>query len=185
MGERPKKSKKPSGTRAEQLLEQSTFYVDECLGRQIVLDLRAAGMLIEAWHDHFPSGTDDVDWLPVVGSRAWVVLTKDKAIRRKPWELEKVITAGVRMFTLPNGKMNGGDMTKMFLDNRLRMGRALNKNRFPFVAVVSSSGVEIVRCGEVKTTTLNAKSTDNQTEQFWGKSCRSEAGGASEAKPRL
>lgn len=147
MGDRPKKSKKPSGTRAEQLLEGATFFVDECLGRQTAATLRAAGMTIEAWHAHFAPGTEDVEWLPVAGARGWVVLTKDKAIRRKPWEMDKVIAAGVRLFTLPNGNMSGDEMAQTFLANRLKMGRVLHKNRGPFVAVVSKTGITIVRGG--------------------------------------
>jgi PIN like domain len=143
MGAGKKKSKKPSGTKAEQLLRSSTFFSDECLGRLVPERLRAVDMLVESWEDHFKAGTEDSDWLPVVGERGWIVLTKDKAIRRKPWEMEKVVKHGVRMFTLPNGNMNAEQMAAIFLDNRLRMARVLHKNRFPFIATVFRDGVQI------------------------------------------
>lgn len=148
MGGRQKKSKKPSGTRAEQLLEESIFYIDECLGRHVVAPaLRAAGWRIEAWHSHFPPGTEDVVWLPFVGEQRWVALTKDKAIRRVPSEMEKVIAAQVRLFTLPIGNMTGEEMARIFLGNRLKMGRLLHRCRAPFVAMVSRSGVDVLREG--------------------------------------
>jgi hypothetical protein len=147
MSGRRKKSKKPSGTKAEQLLEQAVWFTDECLGQRVPAALRAAGMTIEPWYDHFPAGTLDEIWLPEVGARGWIVLTKDKAIRRKPWEMGKVIAAGVRMFTLPSGNMTGDQMAALFLDNRLDMGRCLKKNRGPLIAVVSQSGVTLVRSG--------------------------------------
>jgi hypothetical protein len=148
MGGRKKKSRKPSGTRAERLLESTTFYTDECLGRREVPDgLRAGGLTVEPWFDHFPPRTEDVEWLPFCGERSWVVLTKDKAIRRVEPEMDKVISAGVRLFTLPSGGMSGGEMVSIFLKNARRMARTLVKNPGPFVAVVSHSGVEIVRGG--------------------------------------
>ena len=145
MSGRRKKSKKPSGTRAEQLLEQSTFFRDECLGRQVPESLRSQGWKVEPWYAHFERGTDDAVWLPIVGGRGWVVLTKDKAIRRKPWEMDKVMSACVRMFTLPTGSMSGADMLAVFLANGRRMGRVLHKQQGPFIAVVSRTEVVVVR----------------------------------------
>jgi|SRR5262245_12374278 len=105
MGARKKKSKKPSGTKAERLLEETTFFIDECLGRQLGEALRAAGWMVEFHHTHFTEGTPDDEWIPVVAARGWVALTKDKAIRRKQSERDKVMTTGLRVFTLPSGSM--------------------------------------------------------------------------------
>lgn len=145
MGARRKKSKKPFGTRAEQLLSETTFYIDEYLGRHdVVGSLRGAGLTVQPWFDHFPERTEDVVWLPYCGGRGWVVLTKDKAIRYIEAEAATVLSAGVRMFTLPKGSMSGGEMASVFLRHRLRMARTLLRNPGPFIAVVSYSGVEIV-----------------------------------------
>lgn len=144
MGERRKKSKKPSGTNAERRLSEAVFLTDACLGKSVGEALRAAGWVVE-WHlDHFPEGTEDVDWLPVAVERGWVVLTKDKAIRRKPWEREKVIACGARLFTLPSGSMSGEDMAKTFLDSGRDIGRTLHRHPWPFVAQVSRQGVTIL-----------------------------------------
>ncbi len=141
MGARKKKSKKPSGTRAELLLEQTTFFADICLGRHVGESLRAAGMKVEFHLDHFTADAPDDEWLPSVGVKQWVVLTKDKAIRRKPSEREQVISAKIRMFTLPSGNMTGDEMTSLFLNNRLKMARFLRKQPPPFIAVVNWSGI--------------------------------------------
>jgi hypothetical protein len=144
MGAREKRSKKRSGTRAEQLLEDTTFFTDECLGHEVPESLRAAGLKIEQWDSHFAPGTEDFDWLSAVGRAGWAVLTKDKAIRKKPWEMQRVVSCGIRLFTLPNGKMTAAQMTEVFLENRLRMARLLHRLRHPFIAVVSRSGVNLV-----------------------------------------
>lgn len=104
-------------------------------------------MRIEPWYAHFPKGAEDVDWLPVIGKLGWVALTKDKAIRRKPWEMDKVIAHGVRMFTLPNGNLSGDEMAQTFIVSRLRMARLLHNHPFPFVAVVSRTDVSLIRSG--------------------------------------
>jgi predicted nuclease of predicted toxin-antitoxin system len=143
MGARRKKSKKPSGTKAEQLLEQTTFFVDFCLGRHVGEALRAAGLKVEFHLDHFAEDAEDEEWLPVVGERNWVVLTKDKGIRRKSWEREKVISAKVRLFTLPSGNMTGEEMAKMYLANRFRMARFLRKHPPPFIAVVRRDMIDL------------------------------------------
>src|SRR4051794_33387616 len=98
-----KKSKKPSGTKADSLLEQAIFFVDRSLGRKLGIALRAAGWKIELHGDHFPDNTPDEEWLLNVGAKGWVVLTKDKNIRRNEVERHAVVVANVRMFTLPSG----------------------------------------------------------------------------------
>ena len=51
-------------------------------------------MLREAGHiahvqgpDTFGTGTSDAEWLPQVGERKWVLITKDKKIRKRGIEL--------------------------------------------------------------------------------------------------
>jgi PIN like domain len=72
-----KKSRKPSATKAELLLEQTTFFVDRSLGRGVGQALIAAGMKVEYHDTHFAEDTPDKHWLPQVGTKGWVVLTKD------------------------------------------------------------------------------------------------------------
>ncbi|SRR5258708_1524974 len=148
MGARRKKSKKLSGTNAERLLEQTTFFVDYCLGNQAGEALRAAGLSVEFHREHFREDEPDLGWLPVVGKKGWVVLTKDKAIRRKLWERDAVLAAGIRMFTLPSGNMTGQEMGAVLCASRLRMARFLRKNNHPFIATVSQSGITLVAVGQ-------------------------------------
>jgi len=126
------------------LLETSTFFVDRCLGKSVGLALRQSGLHVEFHADHFADDADDETWISVVGQRGWVVLTKDKAIRTRPVELQAVIAANVRMFRLPSGNMTGEEMGRVFVDNRLNMGRFMKNHPPPFIARVSASGVAMV-----------------------------------------
>ena len=144
MADRKRKSRKPSGTRAESLLSETVFLADECLGKGLPSELRAAGLAVETFQDHFSGDTLDTDWLPIAGERGWVVLTKDKAIRKNPLEIQAVIVSRVRMFTLTNGNMTGAEMTQLFLNNRRDMGRFLKKYNAPFIVSITRSGLNLV-----------------------------------------
>lgn len=69
MAERKRKSKKPSATKAESLLEASTFFVDRCLGRTVGIVLRESGLKVELHEDHFKDDSPDEDWISEVGHR--------------------------------------------------------------------------------------------------------------------
>jgi len=40
---------------------------------------------------------DDRDWLPLIGSEGWLVITRDKAIQRRPGEKQAVLDHKVKM----------------------------------------------------------------------------------------
>lgn len=94
-----KKSKRQSATRPGWPREAITFFVDRSLGLGVANALRAAGVAVEVHQDHFKDDAPDAEWLTEVGRLCWVVLTKDKAIRRKQVEREAVLAADLRIFT--------------------------------------------------------------------------------------
>jgi hypothetical protein len=144
MGGGRKKSKKPSGTKAERLLSQTVFFVDYSLGKHVAEVLRAAGLTVHFHTDCFAEDAEDNDWIGQVGERGWIVLTKDKSIRRVASEREAVIRANVGMFTLASGNMTGEEMAAIFRDNRLDMARFILRNSPPFIASVTRTGVTLV-----------------------------------------
>lgn len=91
--------------------EAFTFFVDTCLGtRDVPEALRAAGATVACLIDHFQPDEEDAIWLPEVGRRGWVVLTKDKWIRRRANEIEALRTAGVAAFILSARGLSGRQM---------------------------------------------------------------------------
>ena len=63
------------------LPEPYTFFVDRALGGKVIVGaLRDAGHQAEAGDDHFETNAEDAVWLPEIGKRGWILLTKDKAI---------------------------------------------------------------------------------------------------------
>jgi hypothetical protein len=64
-----------------------TFILDEDVASKSVVEaLRRAGLQVTTVPEQFGKGCLDVDWLPKADDRGYVVLTKDKTIRRTPLE---------------------------------------------------------------------------------------------------
>ena len=89
-------------------LPSPTLFLDECLGaRDVAEALRSVGATVEILLDHFDTGTPDEEWLPVIGQREWVLLTKDKLIRKvvRDHEPPYIATVGsrgkIRLLTNP------------------------------------------------------------------------------------
>jgi PIN like domain len=61
--------------------ESITFFIDRCLGNKLIVEtLRGAGLTVEIHDDHFGKNAPDVDWIPEIGNRGWIILTKDARI---------------------------------------------------------------------------------------------------------
>src|SRR4051812_40280099 len=90
-----RKSKRRSGASSPSTLQSPPppkriyeFIVDECVSQRHVPDaLSAAGHTVHLLPVVFGTGALDPDWLPLVGERGWVLITKDKNIRKRPIEM--------------------------------------------------------------------------------------------------
>jgi predicted nuclease of predicted toxin-antitoxin system len=156
-----KKSKKPSGTKAERLLEETTFYVDDCLGKGVAQALRANGWKVE-WHrDHFDrDAVLDIEIFEFLAPRRWVMLTKDKGLRKNAHEVEKIVECNCRVFSLSNATMNSEQMSNVFLSNARSIGRFLKNCPAPFVAYLQKDRIDLLDAMVERI----AKATSDQTE---------------------
>lgn len=121
------------------MTERPTFFVDRSLGKAVGRRLREAGATVELHDDHFDQTTPDSTWIPDVTRRGWVILTKDKNIRRSRGEREDVLTAGARVFTLTSGSMSGAGMAQTFIDHLESMERVSASQTAPFAYAVGPS----------------------------------------------
>ena len=93
----------------------------------------------------FATGTLDVDWLPQVGARGWVLITKDQNIRKREIELRALRESGVRAFVLTSGSMRGEEQARVFEEALPAMLRLLRRHATGFVArVTAHANVEII-----------------------------------------
>ena len=118
-----------------------TYFVDECLGRHFVVDaLRRAGAAVEVHHEHFTPGAPDADWLPVVGERRWIVLTKDRHIRRRELEINAFVQARVRAFVLTAADLTGSEQALAFVRALKKMDRIASASKGPLIGRVAATG---------------------------------------------
>ncbi len=89
---------------------------------------------------HFPRGTADETWLPLVGSNGWILLTTDKRIRYNFLEKHALAVHAVREFVFASGNMSGQDMAGALELALPKMRRLFRKVDPPFVAAITRIG---------------------------------------------
>jgi hypothetical protein len=72
--------------------------------------LTKLGVRSERHVAHFHRGIPDETWLPLVGSKGWILLTADKRIRYNLLEKHALEEHAVREFVFTSGNMSGQDM---------------------------------------------------------------------------
>ncbi len=102
--------------------------------------LKDAGISIEVHDDHFGKNVKDVVWLPEVGERGWVVLTKDDKISKNALERIAVAQAQIKMFIFASQHMRGEDMAEVFIKTIVRMQEFVRKHPAPFIAKIYRDG---------------------------------------------
>lgn len=121
-------------------LPPPVFFIDWCLGKTVSNALKAANITIEHHGDHFQQSTPDIEWLPIVGERDWIVLTKDKAIGKNILELRAIAQANVKVFTLVSGNLSRQQMADLFVEIIPRIGKFSQGNQPPFIAKIYKDG---------------------------------------------
>jgi len=122
------------------------FFIDRSLGRTVFQALKKSGLTVEHHDDHFPQNTLDVNWLPEVGKRGWIVLTKDASIQKNALERIAVASSNVCLFTLNRQDFTGEQMADIFYKAIGAMQNFVRKHPAPFIAKVTrASKVEAWR----------------------------------------
>jgi hypothetical protein len=114
-----------------------TLYIDECLGRGIALRLQSEGYDARPF-DEF-AGRRDVDFLPIIGERQWVLVTKDKNLRRNQLEVHAILNADVRAFVITATGLNHEQISDLVLRAVPKILR-ICRQRGPFVFNITATG---------------------------------------------
>ncbi len=126
------------------MFDRPVFYADRCLGKVVPRALRDAGARVEVHDDHFAQDAPDEQWIPEVAGRGWVILTKDKNLRRTHGEREAVLTSNARVITLSSGNMRGETMAALFVARLADLEALAARQPPPFVAVISPVEMRVV-----------------------------------------
>ena len=121
--------------------QEIIFFIDRCLGKKhIATVLKNSGIAVEIHDDNFGQNAQDVDWLPEIGRRGWVVLTKDAKISKNHLERMAVTNAGIKMFTLASQNLSVKEMADIFLKSITKMQEFVRTHPAPFIAKVYRFG---------------------------------------------
>lgn len=123
-----------------------TFFLDRCLGNTIIATaLRAAGHRVEVHSDHFPQTqtepeTTDEEWLRQIGSRGWIILSKDRNMTMNQIEIVALLESGTASFILQGKRLTGESMATSIIHAMPQIQKILRKFSKPFVATISDKG---------------------------------------------
>lgn len=146
MAARQSRSKKPFVGSAHFLSpsqpEDFALYLDEnlCNARAIVETLTKHAVPFKRHLNHFDRGTPDETWLPLVGSKGWLLLTTDKRIRYNFLEKRALEQNSIREFVFTSGNMSGQEMAAALELALPKMRKLCRKVKPPFVAAITRAG---------------------------------------------
>jgi predicted nuclease of predicted toxin-antitoxin system len=141
MAQRKKTSSKQSDTNIKKRLETVVFFVDRSLGEKIVPNaLIEFGLNIEHHSTHFKQDAPDIEWLSVCGENNWVVLAKDKNIKKNPLEQRVLLNSGIAAFFLTSGEFKGEEMAQAIIKSLKRISNLIQSQRKPFIARINLNG---------------------------------------------
>ena len=117
-----------------------TFFVDENISRRIAQAMTALGHHFEHLLDHFPQGTPDVDFLPAIAAKGWILVTQDQRIQSKPHERKALMDAGVGAFIFTGRAQKSTEEFTIQLLTRLTEMIGLSETARPFVFGIPNRG---------------------------------------------
>ncbi len=85
-------------------------------------------------------GALDVEWLPEVGRRGWIVITKDKRISRNELEIAALRNAGVGAFILSSDNLTGPEIAKALVAAFPKIEAFVRANEKPFIGKFYKDG---------------------------------------------
>ena len=91
--------------------------------------------------DHFNTDVADTVWVPAVGARGWIILTKDKALRHNSLEQIALLRSNTHSFILTSADQSGPQMAIAFVAALSDIRRLVHKFPPPFVGTITPTGV--------------------------------------------
>ncbi len=106
--------------------------------------MRRVGAVVEHHDSHFALDEKDEVWLRKVGKNGWIVITKDKMIRRRRIEFDAIISAKVKAFILTSGNLRGDEIEAVITNNLGKIFKIAEEFQAPFIAAVRRTDVKIL-----------------------------------------
>jgi len=121
-----------------------TFFFDRCTGTRLPkLIVAAKPPFAVEYHDDpkhgFTDTTPDDEWLGVVCSNKWVVISHDKRFHQDGLAVASVKQHGGKVFYLFGGSLPTWDKLRVFAQAYIRMRDIARREKPPFIYRVTAS----------------------------------------------
>lgn len=130
---------------------EPAYFTDEnTLGLGKLLRRSGREDVLYPGHEELPQvelGTPDLEWMPIVGARRLIVVTRDRHIRSRPAELAAYLEHGIcSVWIGAKRDLGPRDQLELFLAHEARLRReAIKQGRGPWALALSSGGVRPLR----------------------------------------
>jgi hypothetical protein len=126
------------------------FFLDRGLGVYSIAEaLIQEGIEIQTLRERYGEvegqKIKDEKWIREATLDGYILLHKDKRVRRRPNEKRALIESESRSFALSSGNLSGAEATARYLRNWPRILRAIRRRPAPFFYVVLEHGIELRR----------------------------------------
>lgn len=136
-----KKSKKLSASSSASPPDTPVLFIDRCAWSiRLGEALTAANIAFIPHHQCFVHDCPDEEWLPAVGKKGWIVLTRDKNIRRKPNELRAFKESRVLAIVLTSGQASAADTADLVVRLYPKLMRKMQTAKPPAMFAVTLVG---------------------------------------------
>ena len=131
------------------MLGDARFFLDRGLGSRIVPDgLRAASWVVTTMDERYgvkvSQSIDDATWIRNACREGEVIITKDRAIAKRPLEAEAIYYSEARVLTIASAQITGPEQLLRLLENASRIERLVSQ-RGPWVFAVYADDVRRIR----------------------------------------
>lgn len=119
------------------------FFVDNNLSPGLAKGMKGFGEDIVHLQDYFSTDADDELWLAHIGTKKWILITRDDRIRFRLSELAALREHRVGAFFMGGKHRDGCQLVQQLARNWLRMKDLADKTRKAFAFRIPPSGKKL------------------------------------------
>ena len=117
------------------------IFIDRSIGRPVALALQQVRDDVLWLEDRYPANTLDVTWLEHAGVNNWLVVTRDKRIRYKRYEIASLREHKVGCFVLGEQRdLSKWNLLKLLVTHLDEMGARHAATERPFLFLIDGNG---------------------------------------------
>lgn len=121
------------------------FFIDNNLSQQLATGMRGFGEDVIHLREKFAPDANDPEWLQFVGSRGYLLVTRDERVRWRPAEQRALRTYKVGAFFLGGKARSRCELIQQLVRNWLRMKELANRTEPPYAFRIPPTGSKITK----------------------------------------